>query len=44
MTTKDELANTLRMESKSGKDNIARAMVLRMAAERIEELKNENSR
>ena len=40
----EELANTLRIASKSMRDeNIALAMLLMMAAERIEELNDETS-
>ena len=40
--TDEELVNTLRIASKSMRDeNIALAMLLMMAAERIEELNNE---
>ena len=38
--TNEELVNTLRIASKSVNDNIALAMLLIMAAERIEELNN----
>ena len=39
--TNEELINTLRIASKSVNENIALAMLLMMAAERIEELNNE---
>lgn len=40
LMTNEELANTLRIASKSVNENIALAMLLMMAAERIEELRN----
>ena len=41
--TDEELANTLRIASKSVNENIALAMLLMMAAERIEELSDEQA-
>lgn len=39
--TNEELVSTLRIASKSVNENIALAMLLLMAADRIEELNNE---